>query len=369
MNQLNKKTILIYYNSGLMSIDLLSLMIELQKVNYNVIFLTNSPKGALHNELENKGIATYSKTFEKNKLFYFKHIFYLARFIRKHKVDIVYSHIQINNFITSITQYISKASFYMCRHHSDYVWNGNVRSAKLMDKIINRFSKNIVAISDKVYQQLVDVENVSPKKVHRINLGYDFDLYASPNSSEANTIKSTYSSSTLLLNIGRLIPLKRQALLIEACSILIKKGVDLKLIILGEGTEYSKLDSLVKLHNLQENIFLLGYHTNVMDYIEAADLIIHPSESEASSTIGKEVGLAKKTIMACNNVGDFSTYMNTENSFLIEKKLTPLTLSSAIENAIKDKDLLIQKGKLLNQIIISSFDIKRIIKSYQNLFK
>ena len=52
----------------------------------------------------------------------------------------------------------------MTRHHSDYVYNGNNRMAKIFDKIINTLSKNIIAISDKVKDQMINVEGVSPNK-------------------------------------------------------------------------------------------------------------------------------------------------------------------------------------------------------------
>lgn len=367
MKQPNKN-ILIYYSSGLMSIDLLSLMIELKKVGYNLYFLTNSAKGSLHEELERNSIKTYTKEYNKNIFSYLKHATYLARFTKKHKIDIVYSHIQVNNFISTIAQYLSPSKFYMCRHHSDYVWNGKVRKAKIMDKVINRFSKNIVAISDKVYDQLIQVEGVAAEKVHQINLGYDFSLYPKPNLDSINKIKNELNCDFRILNIGRMIPLKRQLLLVKACEILIKKGINLKLVILGDGEERKKIESYVIEHNLAKSIILKGYVGNVIDYISASDIIVHPSESEASSTISKEVALENKTLIACEGVGDFDNYLNKFNGYLISKNQTSNSLANEIEFILKNKSLLNEKGVLLNKTIINKFSIDKVIPSYQKLF-
>jgi glycosyltransferase involved in cell wall biosynthesis len=352
-----------------MSIDLLSLMIELQKTGYIISFLTNSKKGVLHQRLEEAGIKTYTTEFVKNNLFYLKHAKYLARFTKEHKVDIVYSHVQVSNFIATLAQNFSSSTFYMCRHHSDYVWNGKNKSAKLMDKFINRFAKNIVAISDRVYNQMVKVEKVKKYKIKRINLGYDFNLYPKPSLTEVTKIKKAFCTELLLLNIGRMIPLKRQIILIEACSILKKKGLNFKLIILGEGVLKNKIEKLIIQKNLLEHVYLTGYVDNVQDYILASDLIVHPSESEASSTIGKEVALLEKTLIACKEVGDFHIYINDDNGFLIPVKQTSKSLAIEIEESIKDKELLITKGKLLNEAVINNFSISNVVNSYKNLFR
>ena len=366
---LSNKRILIYYSSNKLSVDLLSLMIGLKSVGYDVSFLTSCPKGILHEKLENKGIKTNSIMYKKNILFFIKHILYLSRYTQKNKIDIVYSHIQVNNFIASIAQFFSKSTFYMCRHHSDYVWKGNIKKAKIMDRIINKLSKHVVAISDKVYSQLIDVEKVNKKKIIRINLGYDFDLYPKVDTLKVKTLKKKYKTDFLLLNIGRLIPLKRQGMLIESCNILKNEGYEFKLIILGEGTERNKLKTLIKEYQLEKYVFFEGYVTNPLDFISASDIVIHPSESEASSTIGKEAALTKTPIMACQEVGDFEDYLDNSLGYLINKKITKDKLASEIMNIYAQKNKLYQKGILFHDKIINKFDINNILKEYIKAFK
>ncbi len=364
----SSKNILIYYSNHLKSFDLTSLIFELQKYSANVYLLTTGDKGKLHKQLEEKNIQTFSIDFKKNKTYYIKQSKYLIRFIKKNKIDIVYSHTQINNFIASLSQLFSKSEFYMCRHHTDYVWNGKNKSAKLMDWLINRLSKNMVAISDKVYNQVVKVEGVSSEKVHQINLGYDFSLYPKVNQITSQKIKQTYKSDFLLLNIGRLIPLKRQRLLIEACSLLAKKDINFKLIILGEGSEKENLTLLIEELDLKEKVHLIGFKENALDFIDAADLIVHPSNSEASSTIGKECALIKTPIMACKTVGDFDSYLNEQNGYLIDLELTAAKLSTHIEKAFLDKKSLKSKGEMLHNEVINKFGIENVIPAYKELF-
>ncbi len=351
-----------------MAYDLSSLMIELKNNNFEILFLSSIKKGNLHFLLEKNGIQTYSKVFKKNKFFYINHILYLVRFTKKHKIDYVYSHIQQNNFIASFAQYLSKSKFIMCRHHSDYVWNGNNRTAKLFDKVINTLAKKIIVVSKKAYTQLIDTEGVNKKKVEVINLGYNFNLYSKPDINVVNRIKTQYKSEILLLNIGRLIPLKRQMLLLQTCKNLLDSKVNFKLLILGSGRLKDDLTEYIVTNNLSKNVFLLGQVDNVIDYIFASDILIHTSESESSSTVIKEVAIANKTALVCREVGDFDSYIDDNNGYIISKNITEKELTQKLIYIIDNKSEIYKKGKLLHDTIFSKFDILNVINDYKGIF-
>ena len=212
----NTKKILLYFSSNAKTEGLVSQMIVVQKLGYEAYFLSNCERGVLHLEMEKHGVKTYSISFPKNKLFYFNHILFLICFVRKHQINFVFSTIQFNNFISVCAQNFTKTKFILFRHHTDYVRLGKSKMAKLFDKFIARFCYKIVAISDKVKEELIVYDKAKPRKVYRINNAYYFNLFPKPNNEIVEELKLKHqltNEDKVLINIGRMIPLKRQALL------------------------------------------------------------------------------------------------------------------------------------------------------------
>ncbi|WP_348823505.1 glycosyltransferase [Flavobacterium aestuarii] len=61
-----------------------------------------------------------------------------------------------------------------------------------------------------------------------------------------------------LITIGRLDKMKGQIFCIEAVNILVKKGVNVSLTIIGEGVERKSLENLIKAYQLEDCVFLKG---------------------------------------------------------------------------------------------------------------
>lgn len=351
-----KRSILIYYSSSQISIDLISLILELKKKSFRVYFLSHCKKGNLQLYLEKQGV----KVESIRKIGYLKKIYHLIYYCNKNKIDVVNSHTQVNNFILSIAQFFINAKCIMTRHHSDYVYNGNNRMAKIFDKIINTLSKNIIAISDKVKDQMINVEGVSPNKVFRVNNGYNFDLYNNIDPNFNLNLKPSFT----LINIGRFIPLKRQLLILKAFKNIIHQGYDFKLILVGDGEQKSILNNFVIENNLQENVIFTGHINNVLDYINISDLLVHTSESEGSSTVVKEAGVFNVPSVVCENVGDFNEYLNSNNSYKISKEVKPLELTNKLIQIYNDKMGLKEKAIRINIDIKKRFSIENTIKYY-----
>ncbi len=366
----NRGSILFYYPDNERGISLSSVMIAFQKQGYQVSLLTHAPEGLLHSDVSKHGVKVYSYTIPKNNtlIFYVKHTIYLSRFIKNKKIDIVYSHIQLANIIAVFAQLFCRAQFYICRHHSDCAFVDDNRKEKFVDKIINLLGKSFIVPSEKVLNQMTLVEHVSANKIHLIRYAYNFDEYPKPTKSNIEEIKKKYSAKLLLLKAARLIPEKRHLILFELVKKLVDLGYDIKLIVLSKGPLESKLVKFISENSMQNNIFMLGYKTDVLDYVAAIDLVIHVSESEASSNFVKEVGYLKKPIVVCKNVGDFDEYLvNKSNAFLINKEDPAPELESILRNCYEHKGELMELGNKLFEDVMARFSIENIISDYDQL--
>lgn len=83
-----------------------------------------------------------------------------------------------------------------------------------------------------------------------------------------------------LVTVGRLIEVKNQRLLIEACRILENRGIDFRLTIVGIGPLRDDLESLAKKHGLGDKIMFAGFCTNPFRIMASADVFCLSSKAE-----------------------------------------------------------------------------------------
>lgn len=347
-------------------------MIAFQEQGHRVFLLTQSPEGDLHNDVKPYGVRTFSFALPKKNpfLFYWKHVRHLSRFVKEHRIDIVYSHLQQANVVSVFAQRSCKARFIICRHHSDSAFVEHNKNAQRFDRIINRLGKEFIAPSQKVYRQMTEVEKVDPKKIHLIRYGYDFNEYAGPDKNTVAAIREKYPARLLLIKVARLIPEKRHMILLKVMCELVKKGCDIKLLLLSEGYLREELEGFVKKNRLENHVFFLGHRKNVIDHLAAADVVVHVSASEASNNLVKEAALVQRPVIACRDVGDFDEYLvNGKNSILLSKEKTGTELSDALEKIYSGQTDIRALGQELESTVRSLFSIEKVIEDYAALNK
>lgn len=84
-----------------------------------------------------------------------------------------------------------------------------------------------------------------------------------------------------IVSIGRFMPQKAFLRLIEVCRKLKQEGLKFRMVLLGEGPEKEKVESLVKEYRLAEEVVLAGYKDNPYPYIKNADLLLCASIHES----------------------------------------------------------------------------------------
>ncbi len=362
--------ILFYFPTNKTSVSLETLMEEFTKYGHQVFLLGTEPKGIIHQTVEKYGVKTHVHLVPQSPSwkYYLNHILFLRHFIQKNRIDLVYSHTQPVNFIAIFTQYLVKAKFYICRHHSDYIMTGTNKNAKRFDRIINALGKDFIVPSRKVYDQMTRVEKVPAEKVRLINYAYRFEHYPIPDPDRIEEIRKLYPAQLLLCTVSRFIPCKRYEVLISCVAGLIQQGLDINLMILGDGPLESALKKQVKDLQMENHIFFIGYTTEVMTYMAASDMVVHFSDSEASNSVIKEAGLLEKLVAVCEDVGDFDDYIvDGESGFLLEK-VNPCNSFGKLITEIYGKHTSYNYGPSLKVSVIDNYQVDNVIQEYKEIF-
>ena len=362
--------ILFYTPFNLRSRDTESLMEAFIQQGHKVLVLTQAEEGVYHENCRMLGVDVYTHVLtKKNSFVYFiKHTLYLIKFCKKNKIDVLYAHLETAGLPAVLAQYFIKAKVFACRHVIDEAYLFNSKNFVILTRIVYFFAKNIIVVSNRCKQFMMDVESVSEKKIRVIFLAYNFKLYQEPNKDTVAEIKNKYPADILLIVACRLVAPKRTELAINVTKKLIEKGINAKMIILGTGPDFEKIKEYIVNNNMSNYIFMEGFKLNVMDYLSASDILIHPSLSDSSSVIIKEAGLNKKVVMACEGIGDVDDYLvNGQNAILVSKENTEPQMIEAVIELSKNKGKMEALGNNLHAVVSERFSINNILTTYDKI--
>ncbi|HEX8515667.1 MAG TPA: glycosyltransferase [Bacteroidia bacterium] len=371
------KRLLFYYPSNKRTIALETLLIELRKTGYEVLILTTCAKGDFHFYLESIGFTTFTNEIkEQGYRYYIKQMFFFIKFCRQKKIQVVHSHLQHTNFIATLGQFFIKARVIVFRHHFRFTDSLDEKIAvnkneMFFDRIINRYAKKIVVPSNGVYNGIKKHEQVNMGKIKVIPYIYDFSQYQKHDEEKVNAIKKQYPCKLRLIMVSRLIRLKRHYIVFPVINELVKEGYDIRLLVMDEGPEKQELERYIDQNNLKEHIIMLGFRTDFVNFMAAADLLVQPSLTDASNSAAKEMALFGKPVAVCDQVGDYNDYIiNNVNGFLMPVNDTASHLKRIIKEIYAGTHNTGQMGTLLKKEIIEKFDIshsERIIQMYKTI--
>ena len=148
------------------------------------------------------------------------------------------------------------------------------------------------------------------------------------------------------LSIGRLTKQKNFSFLIKVFAKYVNDLKINKLLIIGSGEEEENLRYLIKKYKMEDNIFLLGFKSNVYNYINKSEAIISVAEYEDPGFVLIESAYLKKKIITSlvkngplemknhGNICYFFEY-NSEEGFFKAIKESEKTNKYIILNAMK----------------------------------
>jgi len=242
-----------------------------------------------------------------------------------------------------------------------------VNRAMLDEKI--RAARFVVTISEQNRRLFEGWYGASATaKVAVIHCGADPAAFA-PRPAEPGTATPLGGSAATplrILSVASLQPQKGQRFLIDACRLLVDRGMAVKCRLVGEGEERSALADRIRELGLQDVVELLGSqpHDRVAELLGQADIVVQPSVVLASGkTEGIPVALmealaAERAVVASRLSGVPELVVDGETGLLVEPG-NPIALADAIERLAGDPGLRSRLGREGRELVLAEFDLRR----------
>lgn len=221
----------------------------------------------------------------------------------------------------------------------------------IMRVFVNQFATSRIGCSKNATDYLFGKQ----KKATTVNNGIYLESYL------GGREKSGYvaQNKIKLLHVGNFSPQKNQVFLVEVAKELKSKKIDFELKLVGGGPDdyRSSIINKIKEYGLEKEVIVLPQDTNIPTEMKNSDLFLFPSTYEGLGIVIIEAQAAGLHSIVSRAVPPEADLGNIE---YVEE----LSLSAWVE-AIVDK---VQNGQERVCVDMSTYDIKNIIKSYEELY-
>jgi len=157
----------------------------------------------------------------------------------------------------------------------------------------------------------------------------------------AGSHRSDLAEGFRILFVGRLHPVKRVDLIIQALSILERRIPCVDLYLVGDGEEKDRIGKLVDSLDLTKRVHFLGYkeRSAVFELMMNSNVLVLCSKIEGNPRVLIEAMMCKIPIVATNVSGIRDMVQHKKTGYLVSNDPEPEELASAVECMLKDKEL------------------------------
>lgn len=218
----------------------------------------------------------------KNPLIILQNAFWLARFIRERKVDVIHARSRAPAWSALLASRMTGCSF-VTTNHAAYKFSNDIK--KLYNSVMIRADR-IIAISDFISGHIQKHYGVVSDKIRTIPRGIDLDKFAidKVTDNRRNALRQQWKvekDSPIILVPSRLSPIKGQGVLIEAMALLPYGLKNVTAVILGHDQGRvgyrQQLTDLIAAKKLQSQVKLVEHCQDMPAAYSLADLVVAPS--------------------------------------------------------------------------------------------
>jgi glycosyltransferase involved in cell wall biosynthesis len=222
-----------------------------------------------------------------------------------------------------------------------------------------------ITISQEIEQELEALQVPAEKRVF-ISNGVDTSRHTPVSEDRKQTLRAELSlpaHAHLVIYAGRLVPEKRVDHLLKIWTDLRTKFPDTHLLILGEGSEESRLRAL----NIS-GVQFTGQVDDAGRYLQASDLFVLPSSTEGLSNSMLEAMSCGLPVLATTVGGAPDVIRHQESGYLIPPDNVD-ALQRGLEVLLGDATLRLALGAAARQRIMSDFSLDSVAERLAALYR
>lgn len=252
--------------------------------------------------------------------------------------------------------------------------NGANRRYRAMRRWLQPFIARYVAVSADLESWLRERVGIAPAKVVCIPNGIDIGRYAGVAGwHELRPLLGAFAppEALVMVNVGRLDPVKDQAGLIAAFKLLRDsspaRAARLRLVVVGEGAYRNDLETQITRLGLQDQVRLLGDRKDVPEILAECDVFALSSVAEGIPLTLLEAMAAGLPVVATRVGGVDEVVVDGVTGTLVEPS-NPAALAQALRGYVEDESLRRQHGEAGRERVEQHFSLHAMLAGYTSLY-
>lgn len=236
----------------------------------------------------------------------------LSRFVKQHRIDVIYSFLFAPMIVSALSGIWHSASVIWAFHSHEY---DVPFKSKVVFFLCSRLPgvRKILFVNRELKQYFVSRLWVPAKKTGI--------LYNSSTFRDKDHRPARHNETIHIGYVGRLVELKRIHYLIELADYLNKSQVhNFHIHIVGDGPARDSLEKLVQILDVSDKITFYGFHSEIERYYDYFHLFINPSREECLSIALIDAGMKGIPSIAFDVGGNSEIILHDESGFIVQNK-------------------------------------------------
>lgn len=176
------------------------------------------------------------------------------------------------------------------------------------------------------------------------------------------------NGESLLAHVSNFRPVKRPVDCVEIFARVRERGINARLVMVGDGSERASAEHRVRLLGLERYCSFVGKQPAIVNYLSAADVLLLPSEQESFGLAALEAMACEVPVVATNVGGVPEVVTDGETGYLsaigdVEK------MGTDAARLLADGDLRREMGRRARESAVSRYSTDLIIPQYVQFYE
>ena len=176
------------------------------------------------------------------------------------------------------------------------------------------------------------------------------------------------ATAPVIGTVGRLSEVKQQDLLIHAARQLLDRWPDLRVVLVGDGPERARLESVAREAGMQDRVLFLGYQPCPEQFLRILDVFVLTSRTEGFPVSLLEAWRAERPVVTTAVGGIPAIVTDGENGLLVPAG-NEAVITSALGRVLDDRELASRLGRAGRETLVKRYSLERMTAEYERRYR
>ncbi|HEX8228372.1 MAG TPA: glycosyltransferase [Chloroflexia bacterium] len=299
----------------------------------------------------------------------------LVRYIRKHKIDIIHTHLLASDIMGRVAGFITRTPVVSTVHNSRQDFDHEPARRRWMERWSARlWCSRLIVVSPALREEIAGWYGLPASRFVAIPNGVDTTRFRPMPELDSTALKrdllgdpAVSGEAPLVLNVARLMPQKGLNYLVEAARLVIDKRPEVRFAVVGQGDLKDELDAQVADLGLTGKFVLAGVRSDVPELMAASDVFVLSSLWE-----GLPISLLEAMSSACpvvsTEVGGVGGVVQDGRTGLLVPPEDPQALAHAILSCLDDPQKARQRATAAREWAHAHYSMETWVRKLEQLY-